>query len=408
MVARTANSAINDGPKDRIVVIAPKNTRTAVVPKDSISSSSIAWSTTTPGPQIIVGRKWMVQVTCTVTPKASAANPPVAVVFTAGADAPSQDPLNAIIANAQISINGSSVDQARLNEVMPVIHSRMSPSARRALSTSPMAPDKCTAFSDLWASNTSPFAAQGSSTEESRAQFPFVAAAGGGRTYTFTAPLRVSPLVDYDGAEGMTNISNIAVNLRLGNLSRIWSHDQVNGDAGWNGVDVTIGDASLFLEYSTPDSSQLAAMPMVQQLSYDHHAVFPASGPTLAAGASATVLTSALSLNALPKTLHLFAHRTDASRTELMTSTLGRIDKISITLKNQSTQVSDKPAVAIFEMSRASGSRLGPTSRHFREGWRASTWQLPLGAKDRPLTSMAAPSRFRLRLPIPISPLFQW
>ena len=353
VVRRTKESAVMGGPPTRVVLLAPARTRTETINAASISNSSASFNATTPGPTTTVGRTWNVTLTVSVQPKDNAG---VAVTFTAGCDAPSADPGNAMVNHAKLTLNGSSTDSARQSDTLPIIHSQLSPEQKSgSFSVSPMQSDGCNEFSQLFGTNRSPMSAEGSTTVESRAEFPYKVN-GLTREYDWTFPLRVSPLTQEKNGEGIVGLSNWDVNLQFADLFRCWSHDSVNAPL-WSGLDVNILAAKITLSYSSPESDSV--MPMYQVLPYDSYQVFPTviAGAIAAAG-TGTVTSTALSLSTMPSVIHLTIPRTGGSRSETQTSSCCKITKVSMTLANASGQLNTKPVTELFEMSRQAGSQL--------------------------------------------------
>ena len=228
------------------------------------------------------------------------------------------------------------------------------------LSTSPISPDRCAEFADLNARNTSPFAPQGFSLEDSRAQFPFTAGTDGSgneyRDYSFMAPLRCSPLTTKGDQSGMAYINTAGVQINFNNLNNsIWSHDLTAPGATWTGVTVTMPIMPrLHIEYVTlgEDSDPF---PMVQELPYERTDINKSVVGTVASGTTADLISGSFNASVVPSTLHAYAKRTTDVTTN--TSAVLGVQSATLTFGNTPGLLSTKLPRDLYLMSRDAGNQ---------------------------------------------------
>lgn len=376
VIKQPKNSYI-EGSLVRVAEIGGASVRTQIVNTDSADTSSASFTFTTPGGRTVLSKRWMFEFNVRVTTNPSGG---VAVPFTDLVDAPVQDPGFAAMNTLSIELNGTTISAPSPELVRPVAIALMSAKERDGmLSTTASSPDRCADFSDLYARNASPFAPQGFSLEDSRAQFPFTAGTDGSgnpyRDYSFLSPLRCSPLEASAEAGGMAYIKTGGVQITYNNLNNsIWSHDLTSGGA-WAGVTVTTPVMPrLHIEYVTM-SQDADPWPLTQELAYERTDVFKNSVGTVAAGAAASLISGSFNASVVPATLHAYAKRL-APATTFTSGVLG-VTSADLTFGNTPGLLSTKLQADLYLMSKAAGNQQSFVDWKERQG---SVVSIPVAA----------------------------
>lgn len=357
VVIKSPANAYIEGSLVRVAEIGGSTVRTQIINTDSADTSSASFTFTTPGGRTVLSRRWMFEFNVRVTTNPSGGAP---VPFTALADAPVQDPGFAAMSTLSIELNGVTISAPSPELVRPIAIALMSDEERAGiLSTTAISPDRCAEYSNLYSRNASPFAPQGFSLEDSRAQYPFTSGTDGSgnfyRDYSFLSPLRCSPLQADVDAGGMAYIKTGGVNITYNNLNNtIWAHDLVNA-ATWAGVTVTTPvSPRLHIEYVTM-SEDAEPWPRVQEISYERTDLFKNTGTSVAAGTAAQIASGSFNASVVPATLHMYAKRL-AKTTDQTSAVLG-VTGANLTFGVTPGLLTTKLQNDLYIMSKAAGNQ---------------------------------------------------
>ncbi len=329
----------------------------------SFSTTSIQFTTPPPNPNIIVDRKVLLRMFFTLTFVGDTTDPlvPLLSIPPAGsADAPRAYPLsNGIINTMAVNINNTQVS-INMNDVMAALLWYNTPPKERYRDYSMTASmlDRSQAYSDLFGQVLNPLGQYGDNVME--------VARGGFVGYTVltntqtsatvslevTEPIFLSPFVFGCGNQsGFEGVQTMDWNLTLGDLTRLWSHDSVNGNvATFTSLTVTLPTSpQLLFNYITPKE----LMPLPRAIVYPYFNVerYPTDFGNVLAGASATVSSNNIQLQSIPSRLYIFIRRRNADKTLYTTDTFARIDTLQLNWNNRSGLFSSATSQDLYRMS---------------------------------------------------------
>lgn len=327
----------------------------------SFSTSQVNYSINPPSPFVIVDRRlyqvWNVQFTFAGT--SAAGN----LLNIGVSDAPRSFPIHRAINTASVQINNATASLT-VFPVLTALQFMNLPKAVRRLeySGSPVMPDQFQQYAAGQGAIRNPL---GSYLDES-----FEIARGGFQSMTvvsntptaavvncvFIEPMLVSPL-SYGtmSQKGFFGVQNLSINLTLnGNLSRMWSHDAVTGNAVSSIAVAFLAPPMTLITWITPN-------PVVQipkQLAYsyflaDYYNSDMAS--TLAAGSSTTLVSNTITFTEIPRQLLIFVRQRDADLTFSTSDVFGVINSMSLTLNNQSGILASASQYDLYRMSMENG-----------------------------------------------------
>lgn len=339
----------------------------------SYSDSSIQFTAPPPSPGIMIDRKVLINIPFTITMSAIASTGS-GFVFTTGTAAPRSRPIPRIIQTAAVTLNNTQVSMNTSDVIDPFLHYCNIAEKREVDdSLSPSMLDQSPQYSDVNGGVRSPLLAYASSVsgaDTSRGAFPFTVTSNTtGPTgtavinATFTDYLYLPPfLSDADQASAFINLQTMDFTLTLGNLSRIWSVDNVNANCG--SVTATIsGNPRLFFNYITPD-------PLIQvpkSVVYPYYSVdrYPTSNGlaltaygTAASTNSVTQSSANIQLNSIPTKMYIFARQRNQDRTAFTSDIFAGITNVSINFDNRSGLLSSATQFDLFKMSQENGMNL--------------------------------------------------
>lgn len=187
----------------------------------------------------------------------------------------------------------------------------------------------------------------------------------GSVTVTWYEPLvALSPLLYgklADNQSGLANVTNLQLTLNLGDLSRMWSHDNTRGGGAANvsvitSSTVNITACELLINYLTPDDvfnsvdpARDYLYPYYQLSNYQNTAV------TVASGASTSATSSTISVESIPSRIYVFLNRAKADRTVTTTDTFARINSVAIQWNGRSGILSGADVHDLWRLSSKNG-----------------------------------------------------
>lgn len=349
---------------------------------NSYSSSSLVWNFNTQGEQTVIDRRIYAktQFKISFTGVATAG----ARLLQPGYDAPRAYPLMAITQALSVGING--VDQTiQYSDAMQALlrYNNVYELSQYDLSGTPTHLDNSQRYVSLATSEHNPLATYANSAYElGRGAFALDSCVNpictDGTTpvtavvmFTIVEPLLISPLLysSRDLEEGLIGVQNLSAtfNLKAGQLDRIWSHSSGSG-ATFSNVLVEIGPGAtaspqLLLCYLSPpvlDSiANIPKMPMYGATRVDTYV--NDMNDSLAPGVSKTYQNNAIQIATVPKSIYIYACRSNASKNYTTTDTFFRINSLSLQYLNTSGQFSSMTINDLYNLSVKNGLNMSFT-----------------------------------------------
>lgn len=224
-------------------------------------------------------------------------------------------------------------------------------------STTPQQLDQCQQFSDLAATNRSPFANFGDNTfEQSRGAFPLTIVSNTPTSATILAdvyePLFLPCL--YYNNKGLVGIKNLNWNFTFSSLNKLWNHDAVNGN-NIQSIAVNITRFSLVFKFITP--SLLTQIPKSAVYRYNEFVPSFTLGSPVSAGQTAQLTMQALSLSAVPERIYIWVREQDADINTSYTKpvSFAVITNINIQYSNVTGLLASAPKEALYRIAVENG-----------------------------------------------------
>jgi hypothetical protein len=179
-------------------------------------------------------------------------------------------------------------------------------------------------------------------------------------------PLFISPL-DFGMANerGLVGVQVFQVNVNVGDTTRVWSHDAVNGQTITNFTSI-IGSAtnafpSLQFNYITPKLTQ----PIPEVNIYPYYSIdeFVKAyvGNTMSVApfsAPVTVTSDSRNLLTIPKRMYIYVRQTNSDRTYNDTDTYALITNLSIDFINKNSLINGATTEQLYQISVKNGCKL--------------------------------------------------
>ena len=276
-------------------------------------------------------------------------------------DALRQLPLNSLIENTSVSINGQDISDTTSDKLHALMCYDNDADARsRSISTSTAMPDSYQEYSD-WTtlgSNRNPLADYGeNASEPSRGGFVYEVVSPTVFRCVVTEPLMLSPFLSgLDGQdEGFVNVNQMNVKLRFrSDVSQVLSHSSAGNAI--TSVGLTQYQApELLVTYITPNMTQEPTESQV--LPYIQNEQYIRSVPSLAAGLTTTVISDTITLSQIPSRLFLFVRHARASSNYATSDSFLAINNVNLQFDNQ-TLLGSATKQDLFEMSASNGCNL--------------------------------------------------
>lgn len=364
---RTAvTNVISNEDKVRVIHVGGQTITQQVISAQSSSLQNTMWNFNTPSTNTIVNRDWRVRYYVKFTPNDADAG------FKDAADAPAMFPIASATANTQLSLNGASTSvQTNLISGALLRYGVTDDDRRGSLSTTAAYPDLVRSYAEAGATMLNPLASYGFiATEDSRGAFPYTLdTSDGSRSYVFTEPVFVSPLVSgCTPTDGFINLSSAQLLLNFSNSLEelMWSHDSTQETKDYDGMSISFyRTPELLLEFITPNAMYV----IPKFISYDYYSptISTQSSPRLSAGAVIpSFSTQTVQLSSIPKRVYIYVQRSNRKAVE--TSTFCRIDSISCNFNNQSGLLASSSEQQIFNMNYRNGCNLTYTQTHSQVG----------------------------------------
>jgi hypothetical protein len=319
------------------------------------STTSIYWNVPPPDINTGVDRRVLIQAQFQVTSSGGAFVPSLY-------DGPRFMPLSSIVNSAQMTINGGQFT-IQLQEVLVPLSRCMSSIEQLAKQFS-TCPSQLDQYADYSLSTTlgsarNVFAYYGeNSFIPSRGSWPVTYTSGNTvATFTTTEPLLLSPCRFSDEATpAFFGVESMDLTLNLGNISKVWSHDNTNGNA-ISSSQLAVAIASppqiMFTYYTLPNNISIP-----RSLTYDLNNVLrqTTSYGSISAGASVTGFPlNSVTLNYVPRRLVYFVAQNLSGQSQNTSDTFCRIDAATLTWGNSPAVLSDASPQQLYNISKQQG-----------------------------------------------------
>lgn len=293
-------------------------------------------------------------------------------IFTPNFDAPRAHPLTYIINTINATINNTQVSINLSDVIDPLLH-YWDPVAKREIddSLSPSMLDQNQNYYDFGGAGTrnplNTYMSSVSGADSGRGGFSFTVLPGATNTqaqilvdvsdYLYLPPF----LSDQKDGPGFIGVQTMDFNITLGDLSRVWSHNNVQGHALTSvtaiiaqpppGILVTA--PKLLFNYITPDP--LMQIPRTCVYPYYEVQRYPTNIGNVTFGTPVQVQSANIQLHSIPLKMYLFLRRTNSTRTAFTSDVFGRINNLSIQWNNRNGLLSSATIQDLYHMSQVNG-----------------------------------------------------
>lgn len=386
---------------------------------NSLSNSQIGFKADPPSASVFVARRVLLKVRATTTFTGTSLGAGVALLQMAGAtqtggtasvynfDALRCRPLSQAISSINCVMNGDPVTTS-LNTYSRLMQ-RFASDAEdedKEYSLSPSQPDASQNYNTLDGFPLNPLSAYGDNAVQCpRGGFAGVTitrndstgVAGDIATVTFevTEPLYLSPFASGKGQEDVAfiGLQTLDVNLTLaargngilgGLTSAFWSH--MPKGSTFSALSTNIEAASLLFQYISPDLT----MQIPREVNYAYYELqdYPTgSSVAIAAGAQTTLIMNNIQLGTVPNRIFVYASERDTDCNITSTDTYFRIDRISVSYKNQDSLLVNMSIQDHYQMYLKNGGNISFTQYTKHVG---SVMAIQLGT-DLALDALSAP-----------------
>lgn len=360
------------------------------IQSSSASNSNVVWQVKPPSTSIVVDSKIYMVLNGTITftgPSTNTtpiigyvANPEGTKYIPTGTDGFRRFPLSACISSLTATINNVS-STVQINNFVDALtrYNTYMDDNQFVYSTGPNMPDQAQHYYDLTGGNKNPLVsyADGAQYSNARGNATILVGAPASNVYTsymLTAPtptsatiyfylcepLFVSPITFGRGeGPGFIGINNLQINLNFGDLTRIWSHDNVNGQTISNiTVNIQNNNQLLLMHYITPPQGNLFNFDQYIYPYYsltDYITTLNATPPKTAV---ASAISSNIQLSFIPERIYVFLKRSLATETYYTSDAYAQINNISINWNNLTAQLSSATPFDLYKISVKNGCKL--------------------------------------------------
>ncbi len=329
----------------------------------SYSNSQASFTANPPDPQSVIDRH--VKISQPVRVRFRAVPAAGTRVFQSGYAAFRAMPLHSIMDNCQLSINNNKITLQASECVAELMRTHSSARDFEHRSTAPMYPDQSQQYADMVNTNRNPLAAYGETPDTpSRGAFPMTIVANplanGANVMeavieaNLTETLLISPLLfGGDERKGLSRVQNLSLTINWTSLDRIWSYV---APAGWtfSSIAVELLQPSLSFKYITLPPS--LSVPDVLEYEFDNVEVHVNElGAQQNAGATYSMTSSNLQLNAVPEYLMIYAKKRRGDRTAADADAWQSIQSLDLSWANGSGLFSGASKQDLYDISLRNG-----------------------------------------------------
>lgn len=336
--------------------------------------------------------------------------------------APRQLPLMSCIEVIDIEINGTHISVSPSDYIHALMKYTTPEFREKYLSATASYPDTYAEYTSSYGNDEHPFrrrGAVGRKGEQPRGAFGSSGNGTANLRYVFTEPLFISPLLVGGEFEGLTNVNQINVSIRWGDLRRMFSAIP-SGDAIFgagntqrtiaNGVNV-VGDyvvsfastPELLINYYTAQDD--IAIPNEIILPYNQPQVYIKTMANVGANANVGIVGDNIRINQIPQKVFIFASRSRATRTPFTSDCVLGCNSINVNWNNQVGILSNATPQELHKLSVENGldsyfDESGEGTKGSLEDWGGAPVCLEFG-KDLPLEtneSVGTHGNYNLRI----------
>jgi len=343
------------------ILYGPKTVRKQVTTSTNVSTSSIGYSEKIPMNNLVDRRLFIKTVfTGTLTGTASSGN-----IWKQGTDAPRYLPLHQSATSIEAKFNGESVTTPSADYISALGRYFNDLDYRRDFTGAPAMLDQSQAYSQTATSPLNPLGEYiGNDFQPPRGcqnvYFTIANNTGSSADFTITSyePVMVSPFKWGHSAAlspAFANLTTLDLNYTLGNLSRIWSHDNVTNPVTNFAVNVT--DVSSELHYTIISPQEDRPVNPMATYFYDYYNIqrFPTTVGSVSAGATSTVTTGMLNPPNVPSRFYIFLRDSNATRTDpAVPDAFANISAVTVQWNNE-TFLSSASEHDLWHMSKSNG-----------------------------------------------------
>jgi hypothetical protein len=334
-----------------------------------------------PSAETIVSRYMLLQVPVTITFAGSAPAAGNLLQINQGLNAFRSWALSQCINTLSVKINSQIVSANVSSYVSAFQHARIYQKQTNIdMSASPSLPDNSQTYHDtLGASNNvlNPFTSS-DYWQEGRGAFPFTVVSNTSTsavvTATLSEPLMISPMIlsPEDCRNGFSHVNTLQVSINWGNLNRMWSSNQTDGNA-FSSVTVALGATpQLLIKYITPDP--LMFIPPMINYPYENIDVYNNIATSVTSLSTAVLDSGAISISQIPSKIYVYARRQDTDLQAVggyqYSDAFAEIQSVTISFSNRAGILSGATEVDLWRMSVKNGMQIswpswtgaGPTS----------------------------------------------
>ena len=344
---------------------------------NSYGQSGISFNFNTNSSNVLIDRRIYIrcQFLCTFTGLA----PVGQKLLNTGSDAPRCLPLASITQDLKININGQSITSQYNSSLQAFLRYNLSKEERQtSLSMSPSMMDNSQRYVDQVNGLKNPLADyQNSGAEEGRGCFvydnivnpasvdpavPIVASV----LFTVTEPILCSPLL-WNAKQlesALIGVQNMGFNFSFnGNLNRVWSRSPSAG-VTIQSMTTSIGQGSTsppscLITYLSPPLLSISQIP--EKSEYQYYKVntnVTDMAVSLASNATQVFTNNAMQLSTVPRSIYIYASRSDNTRSHLTTDSFFRINSLSLNYLNTSGQFSSCSIQDLYAISVKNGCNM--------------------------------------------------
>lgn len=340
----------------------------------SSSNNNVQHNIISPSPDSVLDRKlylkWYVQLTIVGTS-------PAGTLLQLGTnDALRANPISAMIATAQTTINGTSYS-TELNEyVQPLMRYYGKEDENTRASLSPSMPDQYQTYSDysIFGAAKNPLALYGAnSAQDPRGAYLQPASVSAvnvisdnGTTaviqFVITEPFRLSPFSwDQEDGPGLVGVQTLRLNLTLGDFSRMWSHAYSGTYTMTSITGLFYQKPELLYSFLTVNEASIQYSPQKKYV-YPFHDIqrYVTNGAAVVKGASSSTKSNNIQLNYVPDRMYVFVRQTNNDLLNTTTAwynsdAYASISNLNITFNNVSGILASASQQQLYTMSVKNG-----------------------------------------------------
>lgn len=325
-----------------------------------------------------------------------------------GFDAFRAFPLQAIMEDLRITINGTSWNQNQ-RKYVPYLQRicGFNNVLEYSMSTAPHYLDASQTYDQLTNTNRNPlggYAEAPAGTATARGGFPMKVLSNTNTsasiTATITEPLMITPLIWADMMKkGLSGINRVTIDITwaASMASRIWSHSNAGGSVFTSPPSVTLGQPQLLTRTVRPQKVYMNRVPRQLLYEYNQLRIYPTSTNTvLGPGLEDEITMNNIQLSTVPDTIILFLRKRDQDLTYLDTDTFAAIKAVNILWGTKTGVLAGASQQDLYQVARRNGVALS------WESWSGETISTMLGSSTTTLAGVGGILPLKVGADIPV------